>query len=116
MSLISAPPRMNRRVRPFGKDARVQVHSEVPFNLESSLDLLADGQELPQGHGSPVRLVVPGWGGINWVKWIVGMTVLDHESLSSYNYFMANCRHRRDHLGVSARERSAGTTTLSSWG
>jgi DMSO/TMAO reductase YedYZ molybdopterin-dependent catalytic subunit len=32
-----------------------------------------------------VRLVVPGWGGINWVKWIVGMTVLNHESHSPYN-------------------------------
>jgi DMSO/TMAO reductase YedYZ molybdopterin-dependent catalytic subunit len=44
-----------------------------------------NGQDLPQAHGGPVRLVVPGWGGINWVKWITGMTVLDHESPSSYN-------------------------------
>jgi DMSO/TMAO reductase YedYZ molybdopterin-dependent catalytic subunit len=44
-----------------------------------------NGQPLPREHGGPVRLVVPGWGGINWVKWIVGMTVLDHESLSPYN-------------------------------
>jgi sulfite oxidase len=44
-----------------------------------------NGQDLPQAHGGPVRLVVPGWGGINWVKWIMSMTVLDHESLSSYN-------------------------------
>jgi DMSO/TMAO reductase YedYZ molybdopterin-dependent catalytic subunit len=222
MSLISAPIRTNPWAGPFGKDMRMQVHSEAPLNLESSLELLADaitpiehfflrnnhaiptitpdvwtltidghverpytlsyaalralpavrivaflecygngrrrfaeqgqptegvpwrngaignaewigvpvsavleragvrpgavhaecrsgardfargvevdkllddamlaygmnGQELPQEHGGPVRLVVPGWGGINWVKWIVGMTVLDHESLSSYN-------------------------------
>jgi DMSO/TMAO reductase YedYZ molybdopterin-dependent catalytic subunit len=44
-----------------------------------------NGQPLPQAHGGPVRLVVPGWGGINWVKWIVGLTVLDHESPSPYN-------------------------------
>jgi DMSO/TMAO reductase YedYZ molybdopterin-dependent catalytic subunit len=44
-----------------------------------------NGQDLPIAHGGPVRLVVPGWGGINWVKWIVGMTVLDHESPSPYN-------------------------------
>jgi DMSO/TMAO reductase YedYZ molybdopterin-dependent catalytic subunit len=44
-----------------------------------------NGQDLPVAHGGPVRLVVPGWGGINWVKWIVGLTVLDHESSSPYN-------------------------------
>jgi DMSO/TMAO reductase YedYZ molybdopterin-dependent catalytic subunit len=44
-----------------------------------------NGQDLPVAHGGPVRLVVPGWGGINWVKWIVGMTVLDRESRSPYN-------------------------------
>jgi DMSO/TMAO reductase YedYZ molybdopterin-dependent catalytic subunit len=44
-----------------------------------------NGRDLPIAHGGPVRLVVPGWGGINWVKWIVGMTVLDHESPSPYN-------------------------------
>jgi DMSO/TMAO reductase YedYZ molybdopterin-dependent catalytic subunit len=44
-----------------------------------------NGQDLPIAHGGPVRLVVPGWGGINWVKWIVGMTVLNHESRSPYN-------------------------------
>jgi DMSO/TMAO reductase YedYZ molybdopterin-dependent catalytic subunit len=44
-----------------------------------------NGQDLPIAHGGPVRLVVPGWGGINWVKWIVGMTVLNYESRSPYN-------------------------------
>jgi DMSO/TMAO reductase YedYZ molybdopterin-dependent catalytic subunit len=44
-----------------------------------------NGQDLPIAHGGPVRLVVPGWGGINWVKWIVGMTVLNRESRSPYN-------------------------------
>jgi DMSO/TMAO reductase YedYZ molybdopterin-dependent catalytic subunit len=44
-----------------------------------------NGEPLPEEHGGPVRLVVPGWGGINWVKWIIGMTVLDHESPSPYN-------------------------------
>src|SRR6185436_12657052 len=44
-----------------------------------------NGRPLPPEHGGPVRLVVPGWGGVNWVKWIVGMRVLDHESTSTYN-------------------------------
>lgn len=44
-----------------------------------------NGRPLPHPHGGPVRLVVPGWGGINWVKWIESMTILDHESPSSFN-------------------------------
>lgn len=44
-----------------------------------------NGEDLPHLHGGPVRLVVPGWGGINWIKWIERMTLLDHESTSSFN-------------------------------
>ncbi len=44
-----------------------------------------NGQPLPSTHGGPVRLVVPGWGGINWVKWISRMTLIAHESDSIYN-------------------------------
>jgi DMSO/TMAO reductase YedYZ molybdopterin-dependent catalytic subunit len=44
-----------------------------------------NGHDLPAAHGGPVRLVVPGWGGVNWVKWIERMTVLDHESASPNN-------------------------------
>lgn len=44
-----------------------------------------NGQPLSHLHGGPVRLVVPGWGGINWIKWIERMTLLDHESPSSFN-------------------------------
>jgi DMSO/TMAO reductase YedYZ molybdopterin-dependent catalytic subunit len=44
-----------------------------------------NGRPLPHLHGGPVRLVVPGWGGINWVKWIESMTILGHESPSSFN-------------------------------
>jgi DMSO/TMAO reductase YedYZ molybdopterin-dependent catalytic subunit len=44
-----------------------------------------NGQPLSRLHGGPVRLIVPGWGGINAIKWIVGMRVLDCESQSVYN-------------------------------
>lgn len=44
-----------------------------------------NGRPLPHLHGGPVRLVVPGWGGINWIKWISGMTLIDHESPSAFN-------------------------------
>lgn len=58
--------------------------------LEKLLDdaMLAygmNGAPIPHHHGGPVRLVVPGWGGINWVKWIGRMTLISHESPSEYN-------------------------------
>ena len=52
-----------------------------------------NGQPLSRLHGGPVRLIVPGWGGINAIKWLVGMRVLDCESESVYNqqkYIMLN--------------------------
>ena len=30
--------------------------------------------ETPQIHGMPVRLIVPGWDGTSWVKWVVRLT------------------------------------------
>jgi hypothetical protein len=37
-----------------------------------------NGAELLPAHGGPVRLFVPGWGGIASTKWLVGLEVIDH--------------------------------------
>ena len=37
-----------------------------------------NGQPLPPQHGSPVRLVAPGWYGMAHVKWLHRVEVLDH--------------------------------------
>ena len=37
-----------------------------------------NGEPLKPLHGYPLRLVVPGWYGMNSVKWLVGVHVLDH--------------------------------------
>jgi sulfite oxidase len=34
-----------------------------------------NGQPLPRDHGAPLRLVVPGWAGDHWMKWLVRLTV-----------------------------------------
>jgi DMSO/TMAO reductase YedYZ molybdopterin-dependent catalytic subunit len=53
--------------------------------LEKALDpntLLAyemSGETLPVKHGFPLRVVVPGWAGDSWVKWITSIRVLDQE-------------------------------------
>jgi sulfite oxidase len=33
-----------------------------------------NGQPLPREHGAPLRLVVPGWAGDHWMKWLVRIT------------------------------------------
>lgn len=52
---------------------------------DAMLAYAVNGQPIPAAHGGPVRLVVPGWGGVNWVKWISGMRLISHESLSEQN-------------------------------
>lgn len=36
-----------------------------------------NGQPLPEEHGYPVRLIVPGWYGVNNVKWVDEMKIMD---------------------------------------
>ena len=37
-----------------------------------------NGEALPNAHGGPARLLVPGWGGIASTKWLVGLELIDH--------------------------------------
>jgi DMSO/TMAO reductase YedYZ molybdopterin-dependent catalytic subunit len=34
-----------------------------------------NGQTLPDLHGFPLRLIVPGWDGTSWVKWVTSLSV-----------------------------------------
>jgi sulfite oxidase len=36
-----------------------------------------NGKPLPPRHGAPLRLIVPGWAGDHWMKWLVRMTPAD---------------------------------------
>src|SRR5262249_34102315 len=38
-----------------------------------------NGEVLPEKHGFPLRVVVPGWAGDSWVKWLTSIRVLDKE-------------------------------------
>lgn len=45
---------------------------------DTLLALEMNGQPIPQEHGAPVRLVVPGWYGMASVKWVTRIRVLTH--------------------------------------
>jgi len=38
-----------------------------------------NGQPLTPSHGFPIRVIVPGWAGDNWVKWLTNIEVRDKE-------------------------------------
>ncbi|MCS7101947.1 MAG: molybdopterin-dependent oxidoreductase [Burkholderiaceae bacterium] len=38
-----------------------------------------NGNDLTPDHGAPVRLVVPGWGGTAWIKWLTEIRVDPHQ-------------------------------------
>jgi DMSO/TMAO reductase YedYZ molybdopterin-dependent catalytic subunit len=42
-----------------------EVEARKPF-----LAVRMNGEALPLDHGAPVRLVVPGWYGCSWIKWV----------------------------------------------
>jgi DMSO/TMAO reductase YedYZ molybdopterin-dependent catalytic subunit len=44
-----------------------------------------NGEPLTVPHGAPVRLLVPGWGGIASTKWLASLTVIDHPFTGFYN-------------------------------
>ncbi|MBI4327769.1 MAG: molybdopterin-dependent oxidoreductase [Chloroflexi bacterium] len=43
-----------------------------------------NGEPLTQAHGAPLRLIVPGWFGIAWVKWLSRIEALDRRYMSKY--------------------------------
>ena len=93
-----APLKRGIEVVFFGADQRVEKirEKDYPQNFARSLhindtrreDLLLcyelNGQPLPKEHGFPLRLVVPGWFGISWVKWLNRIEVLDRRYMSKF--------------------------------
>jgi DMSO/TMAO reductase YedYZ molybdopterin-dependent catalytic subunit len=48
------------------------------------LALKMNGQPLPDLHGFPLRLVVPGWDGTSWVKWVDSVSVANEPDKGFY--------------------------------
>lgn len=58
---------------------------EIALDPDVMLVWQMNGQDLPQPNGGPVRLLVPGWGGIASTKWIVGLEVIDRRFAGTFN-------------------------------
>jgi DMSO/TMAO reductase YedYZ molybdopterin-dependent catalytic subunit len=44
-----------------------------------------NGEEIPNPNGGPLRLLVPGWGGIASTKWLTNIEVIDHAFDGEFN-------------------------------
>ena len=87
-----------REVVFVGADEKVEKvrDQEVPQHFARSLSLdharqpeillayAVNGQPLDPTHGAPLRLVVPGWFGIAWVKWLTRIDVIDRRFMGKW--------------------------------
>jgi DMSO/TMAO reductase YedYZ molybdopterin-dependent catalytic subunit len=66
---------------PIGKmpDFQRTIPVQKALDPDTLLAFEMNGQPLPLEHGYPLRLIVPGWAGDSWVKWLQHIEVLDHE-------------------------------------
>lgn len=65
------------------------------------LALSLNGADLPTLHGAPVRLVVPGWYGCTWIKWVHTVSVVPEDALATPH--MREFAHRTHQAGVPKR-------------
>ena len=100
----------------YGADEKTEKIRDQDFNqnFARSLDLnhaLADevllawemnGKPLDDTHGAPLRLVVPGWFGVAWVKWLTRIDVIDRRFMGKW---MA-----REYVTIRGEERPEGAT------
>lgn len=60
------------------------VPIEKAMHAATLLAYEMNGEPLPLLHGAPVRLIVPGWAGDAWVKWLAHLNVQEHEAEGYY--------------------------------
>lgn len=66
---------------PIGKQPKFErtVALRKAFDPDTLLAYELNDKPIPMEHGFPLRLIVPGWAGDSWVKWVKHIEVLDHE-------------------------------------
>ncbi len=114
--------RRSREVVFYGADEKVEKirDQDFPQHFARSLDLdhaLAEevilawamnGEPLSEAHGAPLRLVVPGWFGIAWVKWLRRIDVLDRRFMGKWmaREYVTIRGEEREREGTNWRETS----------
>jgi DMSO/TMAO reductase YedYZ molybdopterin-dependent catalytic subunit len=100
--LGKAQPRENARfVRFLGADGYFR---EIPIakalHPSTLLAFRMNGVKLPPAHGFPVRAIVPGWYGMDSVKWLRAVEVVSSEDGAMPAAFRYRRRHRSLLLGA----------------
>jgi DMSO/TMAO reductase YedYZ molybdopterin-dependent catalytic subunit len=69
-------------------DDELQFMRSVPFAKAMDQDVLLayemNGQPLPENHGFPLRVIVPGWFGVASIKWLERIIVSDKPFLTPF--------------------------------
>ena len=83
---------------PVGKQPEFQRTVPVSKAWDENTLLAYDmnGAPLDASHGFPLRVVVPGWAGDSWVKWVTRIEVLDRE----FDGFFMKTAYRHPGRGV----------------
>ena len=91
---------------PEGSESRDSIEGASWVFPLSSLDQLGaflavrmNGERLPPDHGAPVRLVVPGWYGCTWIKWVneIKLTGPDEAATSQMKEFAGRTHQTARH-------------------
>ena len=100
----------------YGADEKVEKirDKDYPQNFARSLSLPEamrddvllcyemNGEPLTREHGAPVRLIVPGRFGIDWIKWLSRIELLDRRFMGKYQ--------AREYVTIRGEEREGGKT------
>lgn len=114
----------------FGADEKVEKIRDNDYlqNFARSLSLrdvlkrddillayAMNGEPLEKAHGAPLRLIVPGWFGITWVKWLTRIELLDRRYMSKYMAREYVTLRGEEHSGKTVwRETSVGPMDVKS--
>jgi DMSO/TMAO reductase YedYZ molybdopterin-dependent catalytic subunit len=76
------------------------------------LAVRVNGEPLPRDHGSPLRLVVPGWYGCSWIKWVNDIRVVGADQPVTTQMIEFSLRTHQRAVPKLARDYQAPTIDL----
>jgi DMSO/TMAO reductase YedYZ molybdopterin-dependent catalytic subunit len=88
---------------------------KLPEIKEAILAWEMNGKPLTAPHGAPLRLVVPGWYGVAWVKWLTGIEVRDRPLMNRFTARdYVTIRGRRNGSEIEYKETAVGPIQVKS--